>query len=164
MSSRKRHGGRRMRAYGCDLRNSNKVNGEDRNGVEEWEKLGHDEADSIGNISPTHETLFEIRFDLGSILKGYHRIGFRLFTKSWLYPIWLTWFVPISKFQGVKELEELSNRNFESFKESHFGENSVARLLLPKNKKLDVFTGFLVFLGRFSSCVTSQLTPLRWDN
>lgn len=52
-----------MRAYGCDLRNSNKVNGEDRNGVEEWEKLGHDEADSIGNISPTHETLFEIRFD-----------------------------------------------------------------------------------------------------
>ena len=40
----------------------------------------------------------------------------------------LTWFISVSEFESVKEVEKLPGGNLESVKESHFSKDSVARL------------------------------------
>lgn len=147
------------------------------------------EADSIGNINSTHEK--PLKSDRDSASRGAARVHQRRFpllqpteskpldshtvrgapTSSYRVRIQLTWFVPISKFQGVKELEEFPDWNLECLEESNFSKNPIARLLLP-NKQLvfscffgtrfTIYTCILFFKSQSSNCIatTSQLTRL----
>jgi hypothetical protein len=40
----------------------------------------------------------------------------------------LTWFLSVSKFKGVKKVEEFPDGNLEGIKQPYFGKDSVARL------------------------------------
>ena len=44
-----------------------------------------------------------------------------------------TWFVPVSHFQGVENVEEFLNGNLEGFEQAHFQEDTVTRLHRTKN-------------------------------
>ena len=41
----------------------------------------------------------------------------------------LTWLVPVTQFEGMKEVEELADRDFERLEESDLDEHAIASLL-----------------------------------